>query len=79
MPFLAFKVLYRDLDGTLTGLPGGGWIVPDSGLVPDDHCTLSVPAFSGNSMSFNGTVCNDEVKFLRMAWNNAMPLVRSAL
>lgn len=66
------QVLYRDLDGSLTGIPGG-WVVPNSSLVPDAHCTLSVAAFSS---SFNGTVCNAQVQFLRMAWNQAMPLVR---
>lgn len=69
------QVLFRDLDGSLTGLPGGGWVVPDSPLVPDLHCNLSVPEFSGNSSSFNGTVCSSEVHFVRMAWNRAEPMV----
>ncbi len=51
-------------------------MVPDSALVPDAHCRVSVPEFSGNSFSFNGTMCTNEVKFLRMAWNGATPLVR---
>ena len=50
-------------------------MMPDSPLVPDAHCTVSVPEFSGNSTSFNGTMCTNEVQFLRMAWNRAEPLV----
>lgn len=74
--YTPMQVLYRDLDGSLTGLAGGGWVVPDSPLVPDVLCTPSVSEFSGSSLSYNGTVCSNDVRFLRMAWNQAMPLVR---
>ena len=67
------QVLYRDLDGTLTG-HAGGWATPDSNLHPPQHCTKSVPEFSLNP-SFPGTVCTSDVYFLRMAWNQATPLV----
>lgn len=60
----------------MTGL-SDGWVVPDSSLVgPDVHCTRSVPEFSGGSSSFGGTVCSSQIQFLRMAWNQAVPLVR---
>ena len=68
------QVLYKDLDGTLTGLDGGGWALPNSELVPPELCTASVPAFS-NYTAINGTICSREVNFLRMAWNRAEPLV----
>ena len=68
------QVLYKDLDGTLTGLDGGGWALPNSELVPPELCTASVPAFS-NYTAINGSVCSREVNFLRMAWNRAEPLV----
>ena len=68
-------MLYKDLDGTLTGLDGGGWVLPNSDLVPPDFCTASVPEFSLNSTVKNGTVCSRHVNFLRMAWNRAEPLV----
>ncbi len=64
-------MLYVDLDGTLTGLPGGGLVMPDSPLVPPQHCTQSVPAFSGTSSSHNGIVCDSNTYFLRVAWNEA--------
>lgn len=54
-------------------------MVPNSALVPDEFCTPSVAAFSGNSASFNGTVCGLQVQFLRMAWNGAVPLVRQCV
>ena len=71
------QVLYRDLDGTLTGQPGGGWVLPNSDLAPPQHCARSVPEFSVNSTVANGTVCSSDVNFLRMAWNRAQPLVRT--
>lgn len=71
--FYFHKVLYRDLDGSLTGLPGGGWVVPNSPLLPDSLCTPSLPVFSAGT--FNGSVCDGGVHFLRMAWNQAEPLV----
>lgn len=61
------EVLYRDVDGTLTGQPGGGWVLPNSDLAPPQHCARSVPEFSVNSTVANGTVCSSDVNFLRMA------------
>ena len=73
---IILQVLYRDLDGSLTGRPGGGWVVPDSALVPSQFCELSVPAFSNRHSNSNGTVCTSQVRFLRMAWNSALPTVQ---
>ena len=67
------QVLFRDLDGTLTGLADGGWVTPNSGLHPPDHCTPSVPEFSIGG--FNGSMCTSDVYFIRMAWNQATPTV----
>ena len=69
------QVLYQDLDGTLTGMDGGGWVTPNSGLHPPEYCTKSVPQLSVNP-DFPGTMCTPDVYFLRMAWNVAQPLVR---
>ena len=69
------QVLFKDLDGTLTGLNNGGWALPNSELVAPEFCTKSVPAFSVNNSVINGTVCNSEINLLRMAWNRAEPLV----
>ena len=67
------QVLFHDLDGSLSG-EVGGWVTPDSGLHPLQHCTKSVPEFSVNN-NVPGTVCTADVYLLRMAWNNARPLV----
>ena len=67
-------MLFKDLDGTLTGLSNGGWALPNSELVSPE-CTKSVPAFSVNNSVINGTVCSSEINLLRMAWNRAEPLV----
>lgn len=75
---LNLQVLFKDLDGTLTGLNNGGWVLPSSELVPPELCTKSVPAFSVNNSVVNGTVCSSEINFLRMAWNGAEPLVSTA-
>ena len=72
-------MLFKDLDGTLTGLSNGGWVLPDSELVPPEFCTKSVPAFSVNSSVINGTVCSSEINLLRLAWNGAEPLVSAYL
>ena len=66
--------MFRDLDGSLTGLEAGAWVLPDSGLHPHEHCTLSVSEFSVNP-NFGGSVCSNEVYFLRISWNNAEPRV----
>ena len=68
------QVLFRDLDGSLTGHPEGGWVLPDSALLPPTHCSLSVPEFSGNSQ-VGGASCTSNVYFLRLAWNQAQPRV----
>lgn len=67
------QVLYYDLDGTLTGSVGG-WATPNSELHPPQHCTKSIPEFSLNPIH-PGTVCTRDVHFLRMALNQATPLV----
>ena len=72
-------MLYKDLDGTLTGLSNGGWVLPNSQLVPPEFCTQSIPAFSVNNSVINGTVCSSEINFLRLAWNGAEPLVSAAV
>ena len=73
---LLAQVLYVDMDGSLTDQPGGGWVMPNSPLVPPQHCRSSIPEFSGNHSSHNGTVCSAAVNFLRVSWNQAQPLVR---
>ena len=68
------QVLYRDLDGSLTGQSSPAWVLPDSGLLPPQYCTKSVPEFSLNA-ALGGSRCTDDVYFLRMAWNAAQPHV----
>ena len=67
--------MFLDLDGSLTGLEAGAWVLPDSGLHPHEHCNQSVAEFSVNT-NIGGSVCSSEVYFLRMSWNNAQPWVR---
>ena len=69
-----WQVLFKDLDGTLTGLDGGGWVTADSELYPPQYCTKSIPEFSVNT-AVPGSRCTPDVYFLRMAWNRAEPLV----
>lgn len=70
---LFIQVLFRDLDGTLSGNKGG-WVTPNSGLHPPDYCTKSLAEYSVNP-NVPGTVCTSDIYLLRMAWNNAQPLV----
>ena len=49
-------------------------MLPHSNLNPTSHCNASVPEFSVNPL-VGGSVCNNSVNFLRMAWNEAEPLV----
>ena len=73
-PYIRMQAMFRDLDGSLTGLEAGAWVLPDSGLHPHQHCIQSVPEFSVNP-NFGGSACSSEVYFLRMSWNNAEPEV----
>jgi plastocyanin len=65
------EVLFKDLDGTLAGVPGG-WVTPSNGLLPPNHCEQR-PEYSLNS-AVPGSVCTQDVQPLRLAWNNAQPL-----
>ena len=67
------QVLFRDLDGSLSGVIGG-WVTPNSGLHPSHSCTKSVPEFSVN-INFPGTVCGSDVYLLRLSWNRVEPFV----
>ena len=67
------QVLFRDLDGSLSGVVGG-WVTPNSGLHPSHSCTKSVPEFSVN-INFPGTVCESDVYLLRLSWNRVEPFV----
>lgn len=68
-------MLFHDLDGSLSGQANEGWVLPDSNLHPPEYCTKSVPEFSVNKAT-PGSVCSSEVYFVRMAWNQATPIVR---
>lgn len=67
------EVLYWDQDGSLSGVQGG-WVVPNSGLHPPQYCDQSVPELSAGD--YHGALCTADVHFLRMAWNQAQPLVQ---
>ena len=66
------QVLFKDLDGTLAGVPGG-WVTPANGLLPLEYCR-QLPEYSLNA-KFPGSVCTANVSLLRLAWNNAEPIV----
>ena len=69
---LCLQVLFKDLDGTLAGVPGG-WVTPTNGLLPPEYCQQR-PEYSVNA-AVPGSVCTSDVQLLRFAWNNAEPLV----
>ncbi|KAJ0054901.1 hypothetical protein NL108_007111 [Boleophthalmus pectinirostris] len=62
------EVQLVDMDGTLTGKKNYK-VVPTSGLLDPAHCTQSTEW----SAAFNGSVCDDSVKFHRLAFNNPSP------
>lgn len=64
------EVLYKDLDGTLAGVPGG-WVTPANGLLPPEYCQQR-PEYSMNA-AVPGSVCTSDVQLLRFAWNKAEP------
>lgn len=68
----ALQVLFKDLDGTLAGVPGG-WVTPSNGLLPLEYCQQR-PEYSLNA-AVPGSVCTDDAQLLRLAWNRAEPLV----
>eukprot|EP00117_Sycon_ciliatum_P037364 scpid335/ scgid27970/ Fibrocystin-L; Polycystic kidney and hepatic disease 1-like protein 1 len=66
-----YEVLFKDLDGSLTGIVGGT-MLPLNGLLPPDKCNLDVPEASLGSVP--GAICGADVRFVRMAFNRVTPL-----
>lgn len=58
-----------DLDGSLTGHVNGS-VVPTNANLPPQHCIVSAQDSYG---PHNGSVCDSNVKFRRLACNNAAP------
>ena len=64
-----YEHVHRDLDGSLLGIINGS-LVPYSGVLPHDSCTLNEA--SSNS-EINSSVCDATVDFVRIALNSVTP------
>jgi len=64
--------LHRDLDGSLTGIPGGA-LVPYSGIQPLDNCTHH----QGSSLEYPSSVCDVTISFVRVAVHSVTPSIIS--
>jgi hypothetical protein len=53
------NALYRDLDGSLSGMPTGGWILPTNGLLPASPCS-PVTDFA---FGVNASYCDQSLVF----------------
>jgi hypothetical protein len=69
-----YEFLFRDLDGSLSGIVGGS-LIPTSEMYPRDNCTHHVPS----SHSINGSVCNAAVEFTRFNLDGAVPFGQRTL
>ena len=64
------ETVLTDLDGSLTGYPGGS-IVPTNKNLPPGNCSSSATDSHG---PHPGSVCDGNLVFRRFAWNKASPL-----
>ena len=61
--------VFRDMDGTLTGIPGGT-LLPTTNVLPSSHCGHHANSSIG---SVPGSVCDETVGFVRFALTNPKP------
>ena len=66
------EFIHRDLDGSLTDIPGGA-LVPYSGVQPPDNCTRH----QGSSSVHPGSVCDATIGFVRVAIHSVTPSIIS--
>ena len=60
--------VHTDLDGSLTGMPGGS-LLPYNPTLPPDHCTV-IP---DPSELFPSAICDDQTHFQRVAIDSLLP------
>ena len=60
--------VHTDLDGSLTGMPGGS-LLPYNPTLPPDHCTV-IP---DPSEQFPSAICDDQTHFQRVAIDSLLP------
>lgn len=65
----AHEAVIHDQDGSLTGFVGGS-VVPTNANLPPQHCRVSAQCSYG---PHNGSICDNSVKFRRLAMNDASP------
>ena len=61
--------VFRDMDGSLTGKPGGA-LLPTSGVLPPTHCRHDDASSMG---AVNGSVCDPGIQFVRFAITAPVP------
>lgn len=64
------ETVLRDLDGSLTGHSGGGFLVPTNGNLPPGNCQISAKDSHG---AVTGSACDNTMNFRRFGMNDALP------